>query len=256
MWERRLRWLDLQYYRPHKPTAKEYSPDAYEHLINGLNTIGSFDSARRIASARLTLENRMRHLVLRPFWAAFRFLFDYGFSIGRAIGTFAICVALGWYAAHVADYGSSRFPHAGNVLIVNTEMPETRITEEGKEVKIYSIEAEKSMTPYKDDVPCQGRILPLLYALDVFVPVLDLRQQDACSIAPEDKKDKFRYAWNQKSGLGSWFEGYKYKLFNVCLEYKYQVWHIAQALYAILGWVLTPLTILTITGFLRKHLEK
>jgi hypothetical protein len=261
VWERRLRWLDLQYYHPHKPTAKEYSPDAYEHLINGLNTIGSFDSARRIASARLTLEDRLRHFFLRPFWVAFRVLFDYGFSIGRAIATFAICIGIGWYAAHVADYGSSRFPHAGNVLIINTEMPETRITEEGKEVKIYSIEAEKSSTPYKDDVPCRGRILPLLYALDVFVPVLDLRQQDACSIAPEDKRDKFKYVWNQQTGTRQssswrWAEESKLKLWSLCLEHKYLIWHIAQATYAILGWVLTPLTILTITGFLRRHLEK
>jgi hypothetical protein len=256
VWERRLRWLDLQYYHPHKPAAKEYSPDAYEHLTNGLNATGSFDSARRISSARLTLEDGLRPFFLRPFWIAFRVLFDYGFSIGRAIATFAICVGMGWYAAHVADYGSSWFPYAGSVLIINTEMPETRITEEGKEVKIYSIEAEKSSTPYKDDVPCRGRVQPLLYALDVFIPVLDLRQQDACSIAPEDKRDKFKHVWNQQSGLWNWLEGYKYKLWNFGLEHKYLIWHISQATYAILGWVLTPLTILTITGFLRRHLEK
>jgi hypothetical protein len=68
---------------------------------------------------------------------------------------------------------------------------------------------------------CGERIQPMLYALDVFVPVLDLRQQTVCSI----RYDKPR-------------------------------WRYAQAVYALLGWFLTPLTLLTFSGTLKRHLEK
>jgi hypothetical protein len=70
-------------------------------------------------------------------------------------------------------------------------------------------------------MPCGKKIRSLLYALDVFIPVLDLRQQNACSIAEP-----------------------------------YTLWRYAQAAYALLGWIVTPLTILTLSGILRRHLEK
>ncbi|MGB6132892.1 MAG: hypothetical protein WCC14_17175 [Acidobacteriaceae bacterium] len=68
---------------------------------------------------------------------------------------------------------------------------------------------------------CGDKIVPALYAIDVFLPVLNLHQEDACSIKPE------------RTG-----------------------WRIWQAVYAALGWIITPLTILTFTGTLRRHLEK
>jgi hypothetical protein len=57
--------------------------------------------------------------------------------------------------------------------------------------------------------------------LDVFLPALNLHQQDVCSLDPDAKK-----------------------------------WRVAQAAYAVLGWIVTPLTILTFTGILRRYLEK
>lgn len=257
VWEHRLRWLNLQYLKLHYPTPEEYSPDAYEQLINGLNATGSFDSARRIASARLTIEARQHLWLVRKGWAFFRVFYDYGFSIGRAIATFLFCIGLGWTAARVADgrplayvpwfpkvTNALVFPRVGDVLIVNTEMPETRIKMgKGGKVAVIPLVPEAGLQFSEKEEPCEGRILPLLYALDVFVPVLDLRQQSVCSIAPGDKYDQ-----DKTAGRGF--------LDRFLQEFKYRIWHIAQATYAILGWVLTPLTILTISGFLRKHLEK
>ena len=84
----------------------------------------------------------------------------------------------------------------------------------------YALHADRN-TLHTEPIPCGPRIQPVLYALDVFVPVLDLRQQETCIVDPSRTK-----------------------------------WRFAQALYAMLGWIFTPLTVLTMTGILRRHLER
>jgi hypothetical protein len=214
-WERRLRWLSLQFLTPGKIEKKEYTPDAYEQLVKGFNAIGSYDDARSISSARLSLESRLhKPLLFRWIVALFRLFFNYGFSARRAVLTFALCILLGWWAVMWAN--------SHHILVVNMGEPETRIFEQTKGTPaIWALEVENGVPKTQVRVPCDQKIHPFLYALDVFVPVLDLHQQAVCSIDPERGK-----------------------------------WRIFQAIYAILGWILTPLTILTITGILRRHLEK
>jgi len=60
----------------------------------------------------------------------------------------------------------------------------------------------------------------LLYAADVFLPLIDLRQETKCNPGAEH--------------VG---------------------WQIAKALYEFLGWIITSLTILTATGVLRSRSE-
>jgi hypothetical protein len=71
-------------------------------------------------------------------------------------------------------------------------------------------------------LPCKKEIEPFIYALDVFVPALDLGQEGRCSVTTEP-------------------EG--------------QVWRGAFTAYSILGWIVTSLTILTISGILRRQAE-
>jgi hypothetical protein len=222
VWRPRLRWLELQYFDKNRPQSAEFTPGAYEQLVKVLNLDGLYEDARRIASAKITLETRVSPKVSKKIaWGLFRIFFDYGFSPRRAVCTFLLCLAVGALAAQVADHGLPKgFPQFGKVLFVNTSPPETMIVEEAGSVSVHSIKGDKSFL-YMDDVPCGDRIRPVLYALDVFVPVLDLRQQSACSIS----RDKV-------------------------------VWRYAQAAYAVLGWFLTPLTLLTFSGILKKHLER
>jgi hypothetical protein len=216
IWEDRLRWLNLQYYLPGRPTKIiEFSPDAYGQLIRVLNANGSYDDARRIASAKLTHEVKLiRHGPLKFLWILFGIFFDYGFSGLRAISTFVLCIILGTLGVIYAEHVNSP------VLVLNTNLPETVLMMETEGAKVYPLKAEKNATA-PEEIPCGGRIRPLLYALDVFVPVLDLRQQEVCSIG-------HKHIW----------------------------WRYGQATYAVAGWVLTPLMLLTLTGVLRKHLEE
>lgn len=82
--------------------------------------------------------------------------------------------------------------------------------------------AETGMSAQPEQ-PCGKEINSLLYALDVFVPLLDLKQEDRCSITTRDN-------------------GYWWRLFNT--------------LYELLGAIVTPITILSMTGLLRRYIER
>ena len=223
-WQDRQHWLNLQYFEQHNPQKSEFSPDAYQQMVDSLNSTGNYEDARRIASARMTLEKKLRHnwVSRRPWWFL-RVFFDYGFSGVRAFITFALCIAMGWGMVHIANYGLSWWPGIGKALIINTTPPQGVVVEDehGNATSIYAQKGALEAV-HKGVLPsCGKRIRSILYALDVFVPVLDLHQQEACSISPD------------RPG-----------------------WRYAQAIYALLGWALTPLAILTVTGILRRHLEK
>ena len=219
-WERRLVWLNLQFFNRIKPARYEYSPDAYQELVNSLNRMGSFKEARKVASARLTLENSLKVGWLRSLrklcWLIFRTCCDYGLSVPRTFNTFVVCLAIGAIGIRIADR-----PWRGNdaLLVMKTSSPESRYSFEKS--RAYLTEPDPKQHEHPAEVPCDGRIVPELYALDVFIPALNLHQQDTCSI--------------RKNATA---------------------WRLVQAFYAILGWIVTPLTILTFTGILRRYVEK
>jgi hypothetical protein len=130
-WERRLMWLNLQYFKPIRPDRREYSPDAYVKLVSVLNAMGSFKDARHISSARQTLENRLKTGWLRPLrqfcWSLFRIGFDYGFSVPRTFVTFVLCVGLGTLGALIVDHPW----HKGeSFLVMRPSSPEARYSYE------------------------------------------------------------------------------------------------------------------------------
>jgi hypothetical protein len=204
----RLRWLDQQYFNRNEPQIAEFTPGAYEQLVKTLNIDGLYEEAHKVTSARLDREREVsRNLWHKFFWWFLWLAFGYGFSRRKAFCTFLLCILVGTGAAYVADYGLKvpYLPPVEKVLIANRSLSEGR-TDEGDLNKV---------------VDCHDRIQSGLYALDVFVPVLDLKQQSACSI----RRDK-------------------------------PLWRWAQALYRFLGWVLVPITVLTFSGILKKHLER
>jgi hypothetical protein len=224
----RLKWLNLQYFDKEDPHRAEFTPGAYQQLVKNLNADGLYEEAREISFAKLKQENVVSDKRSRKFfWWFFRIGFGYGLSPLSAVRTFVLFLLLGSLGAWAGDEGIPGLPLIGlkkvdPVLFVNTSPPQTMIIEEqGAKFSIHplKIKADKT-TVHMDDIPCGGRINPILYALDVFIPVLDLRQQTTCSIAPKH-----------------WFL------------------RLLQALYAVLGWVLTPLTLLTFSGILKRHLE-
>jgi len=212
VWTRRLQWLDLQFFDKEHPHSTEFTPGAYEQLAKTLRADGSDEDARKITSAKLTRESVVSSKWSRKIiWGLFKLCFGYGFSPLKALTTFVLCIAVGSATVWIAD--------SRGVLVANTSPPETMIFKEGGGYSVHSV-IGKGETGLGDEPPCGKRISPVLYALDVFVPVLDLRQQSTCSVSP-----------------------------------KLTGWRYAQAVYALLGWLLTPLTVLTFSGILKRHLE-
>jgi hypothetical protein len=72
----------------------------------------------------------------------------------------------------------------------------------------------------ESEVPCGEQIEPALYAADVFIPLIDLRQEQRCTISSRPD------AWG---------------------------WRWAKALYALIGWLIVSLSIFTIGGFARRR---
>lgn len=60
----------------------------------------------------------------------------------------------------------------------------------------------------------------MLYAADVFVPLLDLRQETQCRVGNA-----------------------------------HVIWDFGKSLYAILGWIVTSITVLSVTGVLRMRAQ-
>jgi hypothetical protein len=250
----RLRWL-LRKFTDGRPNKAEFSPEAYVQLVRILRSQGRFDEARVVASHRLDLErDYMTFWGFRPALWLFAVFFDYGLSTGRALLTFFLCLFLGWAGAEIADQGRLQLggdprmglgrplrlrveqnqlvipnrldwkPAAGLPILVIASTPVSAVAAMNSKTRVvqpaYSVAEAGRAT--NDELRCGDAIDPFLYALETFVPALELHQGSKCEISA--RPDAAPWRW-------------------------------AKALYAILGWIVTSLTVLTITGVLRRQAE-
>lgn len=221
----RIDWLNRQYSggKLSWRNAHEFSPGPFEQLIKCLRSMGLYDDARRVASCRLALESKYRtFFAWRPFLALYKFAFDYGLSTRRAVLTFALCILLGYVAVTYCDTvgaGNSNIP----ILVVTTSTASTLVVSSSaaKVGNVLPAVSDKKGDGYTE-LPCGSQIEPFLYAVDMFVPFLNLDQRNRCSVSTDDSMRVWRFI----------FRGY-----------------------VILGYLVTSLTILTISGFLRRHAE-
>ncbi len=213
-WQARQDWLKRQYKGGQEPTHRGsvYNPQPYEQLIQALHAMGDSFSARKITSTKLNLERRLREegwWAERARWLSVPFLwlyavfFDNGLSTGRALATFFALWLAGALAAQVALTG---FPvQLDGLVFLQGENPVLAVVKEG-------------VVTHR---PCGGNINAIWYALDSFVPLIDLKQESRCDIRPE--------RWG---------------------------WVAAKSWYALLGWLVTSLAALTVSGLLRRYAER
>jgi hypothetical protein len=254
----RLAWLELQY-QGHDPTPLEYFPDPYEQLTKAFREEGDYDSARYVTTERLDIERRQSGPVPRVLLLLYAWGFGYGLSPLRALSTFTACLLLGGIAAWAADHGLDGTPlewlHVKPVLVVDANAvaivamtkPESAaqaVTDKaapGAAEKVAA-SAPKSPAQKADDPPrygtpalleattdtppheflCGDLVEPALYALDAFVPALELHQHEKCSISAQPGA---------------------------------RMWRLAEASYSILGWIVTSLMVLTVSGILGRRAE-
>jgi hypothetical protein len=194
---------------------------------------------------KLRLERKVRCSRLNPkrlaLWLIDRF-FGYYIFWPPVIVTFLMCWVVGWLVVDLANYGHLRWPPVGShgvpvvsfvklprpILVVDAAPVSTLALTDDMEEKPDAPTARESVTLSPDghfvkEIRCGDQIEPALYAMDVFVPLLDLKQESKCTISAEH---------------GVW------------------PWRIAKSLYAILGWIVTSALILTVSGIVRRQVER
>lgn len=190
-------------------------------------------------------------LILGAFQTAFRYSFRYGLSHERALLVLVCCIGFGWGGVHYARNGEFKSTHQWETKVHNGEldprialvldssyMPAPPTTREAEAIenpagapasaRRGAFTRFETRLVYAQPSPCNLDVSSLLYAIDVFVPVLDLDQERRCSIRDA----------NGENG-----------------DDTYKWWRLAKALYELLGWIVTSLVILTVTGVLRRDIE-
>lgn len=197
-------WLSLQVGQG----AEGYDPQPYEQLARALYNDGKYEVAKHITRKKLSLEQDFIYSGwTRPFW---RLLgkFDYGLFPGKSVIWFLGLLIFGWVA-----FAAARDP------IHLPCFPETWPKEP---MLVRNLTATDSIYVLPNQ-PCL-EVDSFWYALDVFVPLLDLRQEDKCTIS--------------MSGDAAFW------------------WRLFKALYAIFGAFVTSIMILSLTGLLRRYIER
>lgn len=198
-----------------RPTLSEYTPQPFMQMAKVLRHDGDYEGSRRILSRKNTIERRLSHFPGRQIMFGYWALFDYGLSERRALITLLVSLAIGALGVEIARNPAS--------AIFVTRDPATLSSEPWLVRELSppsSAEVEKIDLPLAKEEPCGKFVDPTLYAADVFFPLIDLRQEQRCTISSQDS------AWP---------------------------WRWAKALYAIVGWIVVSLTILTFSGFARRR---
>lgn len=211
----RLAWLRSQFATGEADLHRDYHPQPYIQLARTYRLQGLFEFSDAVLDHRVGCEvavkrqrlnaglSRSSHILRRAqarllgaIWtgsaAVYRTLFGYGLKPHLAVVTFVLC----WLSGAAVVDGLA------------------------------------TLGLFGASSPCIQSISKLVYALDVFVPLLDLGVADLC-----------RVPMHGPAGAAWWVDA------------AYTLGHVAMAGFAVVGWIVTSLTILTLTGVLRRLAE-
>lgn len=237
MAERRLAWLD----RVMRDTR--FNPRPYEHLVSVLNRRGDHEAARAAMLTRMRKENtayrdthRFRSMMICMF---VDIPFQYGLFWRNALFTTGLYLLVGTVAFDVANHGVLRVPMGSPgssapawnqglampmapVLVVDSRpVSDLAVLHEGRDVP--AIMRPDPHSAVAQELPCGDQVESMVFALDLMVPMLDLNQEGKCQV----------------SGRSGAF-----------------AWRVFSALYAVVGAYVTSMLILTISGVLRRTVER
>ena len=227
-----LNWLKT-YFDP--KSDRRYSPLPYVQLARVLRASGHVEESRRVLRRQQSMDILAQ--VIRPNWgwlwlgpplmillrALYGWMFGYGYSPSRATSTFILCILFGAGAVHLAN---------GHGLMTLDVSPVATVAK-GEDAALPSVAMAKTV------LPCGGNIQSTLYALDTFVPVIDLRQESKCEFGSVDE------------AYGEHWPVWHGRAWDVVPALRW-----GKALYAFVGALITALTILTFTGTLQRKDEE
>jgi len=235
----RLAWLHLGSYHD------VFLPQPYAHLAKAFREQGDDDAAKHIEEEKIHLEvnERAKRSILgkfrKPLWQLYRLGFRYGLSAPRAVLTMLMFLVLGWAGVSVAN-------RIGVLVVEPAPVASVLVKSSGSDTTTIPYSSPSADTP---DVTCGDRINNFLYAVDVFIPLLDLKQAARCDIrAPRGTDVSPRQVFEQGStGLRRRFTATLKSLVKWPIT-----WEVLKLIYAVLGWLVISLAILTFSGTLRR----
>lgn len=214
-----------------------FDPQPYTMLAQVLYKHGEETSAREVIKLKKDAEvadrfklvaQSLRLLVPRSLeWLtarSFGIFFGYGLKPKTALLSLLVAWVLGW--------GFFEFVHARAAMVIDQQPIASAVSGD-------TFGAEQSFRKLLIKVPCGDAVSLPLYAADVFVPLIDLRQESKCEIGDSEKPP---IVGREVLGQPSKDELMFYKAFKT--------------LYTILGWIMVSMAILTFSGIMRNSLLK
>ncbi len=278
--EDRQKWLNLQYKRKrrrfainrwllgqyrYKINRRTYRAQPYEQLAKVLDDQGWNEDSRHILVRKLWLDGMWVGWAIQPFHSLFGYLFDFGLAHRKAIVVLLSYLIAGGF---LFDYASSR-----HLLVVDQNAVTTMFGNRADLTPaIKGFETGQSGTLRMadslldtSDMDCGNAISPWIFALDSAVPFLDLREHQRCTIrtpkAASAVRISLRYA-TVNIPVGDFFgKSWRYKALDLpipdaSIESEELLWRYIRATYSAIGWMLTSISILILTGTLRRAAEQ
>ena len=199
-------------------------------------------------------------LIVYIFQIIYWICFDYGLSIFRALLTILICLAIGAWGVNTVN-NDKKF------LVLNVEYATPFVDGENQPhfmrikptpettASLHSSKLEQTQSAAT--MECGEAIDPFIYALDVFISLVDLRQEILCNLRSADptKLEEKSAEWSLLLKETTWQKRGTYLWDEVLNMGHPQMWMWLAAAYTILGWVVISLTILTIARNIKNYLS-
>ncbi|GAB5379317.1 MAG: hypothetical protein Alis3KO_13040 [Aliiglaciecola sp.] len=198
--------------------------------------------------------------ILKIWDVQFRLCFRYGLSLFRPLATIFSYLLIGWWV--------TQYLATNDFLVVESTVVAQSVARQNVDRDMPFIQyANGNQAIKSSDVSCGTTIDYGIYALDVFVPLIELDQEERCLIRPFDPhsprydrpySDIFTKAWIIGNSPFCGADGYSLCdiSFPVHIVAKHpSTWRTAQAIYVLFGWVIISATLLTFSGYLRKQAE-
>jgi hypothetical protein len=221
-------------YLTHVPTRAEFNPQPLEQLAKTFRNQGQELEYRAVSRLLARWQNKtVTSLFWRPAVALYGLTFGFGFSIKRGVFTFGVVILLGWLAVQEAV--------KRDMLVLSTSNDFALLREEG----------------WVANSPCGNEIVPFLYALDVFLPVIDLGQETRCRFRDEDGKQVPAFPAIDLPTAASPIQDLSASL-SKTLSWVDQsamapkVWKVGATIYKLAGWIISSLLVLTFTKTFRR----
>jgi hypothetical protein len=217
----RLYWLASQY-ADDPPTDDDYRPEPYQQLARTLRSAGYLSAADDVTFEMLRLEKvRLARPRLAPLGAAWHRTLQ---GATRVFVEIPFGFGLKPRRAIATFFvfwgiGVAAIWALDDALKVEASAVATVVSSEGETQRVVVQAAADTDAP--EEVDCGDHINELIYPLDAMIPLIDLRQETRCHFSITN--------W----GLG-----------------------VAQGLYTIIGWVVISGLIVTLSGVVRRHIER